>query len=176
MAEEKAEEEIASRFPGEKIRSVCRAGMKPVPKPGVRAERGGAYRVALAIPGRLFITDQHLVFVAEKRNYELMMKGLAVLFALMGAFLVISNPTLGVLPFLLLSLVALAVGEAFLWNEMRRSSLFPFDRRSEKTKLRVDAEERSIAITSELEGFGWKAQERSYEISVPEGEKFPSFD
>lgn len=160
-------EEAKSRFPNEKVKSACRASIKveQVAKEEEVAQRG---LVSIANSGIFVVMERKLAFLVDRRNYNILMIGIALAGLSLGLLLLLGPLTIFTLIAVVMVLIMMLGLEAFVWFQMRHASLIEFDRAG--VSIASEPALRRIKMNGVKKG---STDLETYVISVTEGEEFP---
>ncbi len=167
--DEKLKDEIAKKFPGEKIRGISGVLIKPVPpKEGLNFERQ-SYSVETG--GKLVLTEKHIVLAADRRNYNVIMAVVAFVFLVGGIAVLLQGTGIGMMVTLVLGFVLFIAIEGFLFLQKTRSPLTSFETEGAEVERKGDV----LSVGGKAKsGFDWMAEEMRFEIRAAEGETLPT--
>ena len=161
------EDEIARRFPGERIRYTGAATIRPIV-----VEEGERKKYAISSPGKLILTDKHLVFSIDKRNYNFVMVFLALLFVFLAVIILLQGISFGSLFVIAVAFLITALLEVIVILERQRFSMVAFE--LAKSEIEGSKETGKLTVKGEMKSeVRWLTQKKGFEITIAEGEKFP---
>jgi len=173
MAQEKEyyEKQVEERLPEDKLISAHRATILSVKEDEDEGQEERGIRV-FPNTGDFVVTDQHLVFVADKSNFTLVMAALAVLFLAFAVILLFTSFSLTSLTIVGILFLSVSIAEAFLFFEQKNSGFIALDRST--ASVTGSKETGELLMESPEEGnISWLARKRSYKVQLEAGEKFP---
>ena len=167
--DEKLKDEVAKKFPGEKIRSISGVLIKPMPpKEGLKFERQS---YSMESGGKLVLTEKHIVLAADRRNYDMIMAVVAFVFLVGGIAVLLQGVNIGMAVTLVLGFVLFIAIEGFLFMQKARSPLTSFERAGAEVEKKGNV---LIVGGKAKSGFDWMAEEMRFEIRAAEGETLPA--